>query len=720
MLDLPAVPTDHADRLRAWAPCSWCSSTRGRSASAAVHCASRCEEADKRRPVRVTDPTKASAPRRRQVVGCHHHQHQPMLRDLSIADLVVPGALLAARHAADRDAAIKEGHASGVLSLSILDDESTARVEGIKAYANVKRMATKKQRKRLHTRRKNQTRGRFQDAMRSILDPNAPSAIPLRELWISPEAIEMRTLSRQRIMDGYPYPIDPDSGGPLTGIMQAADAWDYLETLHDFFVGRVQELVEDRGSAEWLWWLRRLRGQFDDVNDMRSTGPYVQGVSEALAAGISKPSSPVPNQPTFTFPLTPEALLDLAWLGEMAIMTYQLHATMKRCAKGQQVVLIPGEVPQWEPDDDLDDAIEEYDSRTEREAANLMQSVGVATPKGTIDPQHVRIGGLVPHWYSFGVAKPPPFAKADPPPFLFEWIDLDAVAPLWDQNLLTEQHVALIAVLWAAFNIGTREPEHALRRMTAPLQWGYMVTPTNTFLIPALEEMCSWIPQGVGRAVEGCWLPGSAQEILDVLSHLHARIWPPLCGNPIHRADDYSVIDLIGASRRLFSTLLRPSDGAGVNVWSLHFEQNVRDLIDGTPWRPPDALRPLIGRTIKRADGSDLTNIDALAYRNGRLLLVSCKSIAFTVPALGGEFAVTRNIVEKIQAAASHWHDVIATLRDDRSLLPVEVPDDVLIDGCVAFPSVPFYTDAQWRRLVFGTVPYLVSLMELDAGLSDD
>ena len=69
------------------------------------------------------------------------------------------------------------------------------------------------------------------------------------------------------------------------------------------------------------------------------------------------------------------------------------------------------------------------------------------------------LGGLVPHWYGVGVELPPAFDKADPWPFLFSWIDLDTIGPLCEQVILTETHVALILLLWAAFNIGSREPD---------------------------------------------------------------------------------------------------------------------------------------------------------------------------------------------------------------------------------------------------------------------
>jgi hypothetical protein len=275
----------------------------------------------------------------------------------------------------------------------------------------------------------------------------------------------------------------------------------------------------------------------------------------------------------------------------------------------------------------------------------------------------------------------------------------------------------LILLLWASFNIGSREPEHLIRRMTAPFQWGYMVTPTDNFLTPALDEMCQWLTEGAGHALRACWHPQSAAEVLEVLRAIEPEVWPPLCGCPVHHADRHSVIDLVGASRRLFATLLRPADGADVNAWSAQFEHDVQSIIDESPWRPPDQLRPLIGRTVRRANGIALTDIDALGFNDGRMLVVSCKSIAFTVPALRGEFAVTRNITEKIDLAASEWGEVTRALRDDPTLLGAGVPHDVAIDGCVVFPSTPFYTDSRWRRCVFNLFPYLLSVSELSTCL---
>jgi hypothetical protein len=452
---------------------------------------------------------------------------------------------------------------------------------------------------------------------------------------------------------------------------------------------------------------------------MQSTEPYVQGLAEALAAGQSRPSTRAKSE-RFEFAFTEKTLHDLVWLSEMSEVMYHLHAVMKRCAKGEAVLLVPRDIPQWDPDKVLDDAIEDYDKRLERETANLFQAVGVAAPRAAEPgPENARIGGLAPYWFFAQTRKPPAFSKADPLPAHMKWIDLDRVQPLCEQNVLTKTHVALIALLWACMNIVAREPEHVQRRITAALQWGYILAPTETLLAPALDEMAGGMAQGAGAALAGCWIPGSGAELLQVLRRMKPEIRPPLSGNPIHEVDGVSVVDLVGASRRLFTTLVRPADGAEVNYWSEHFEQNTQSAIDATPWRPEGQWRTLIGRFLHRQDGSQLTNVDAVGYRSGRLLLVSCKSIARAVPALRGDFAITRNIVKKVHKAAREWETVTATVRADRSLLDVAVDRDVLIEGCVVFPSVPYFTDRKWHRTVFRRIPYLGSISELSAALAE-
>jgi hypothetical protein len=220
----------------------------------------------------------------------------------------------------------------------------------------------------------------------------------------------------------------------------------------------------------------------------------------------------------------------------------------------------------------------------------------------------VRIAGLVPNWFAFRVSHPRPFHKADPLPFMVSFIDLDSVLPLRDQALLTEEHVCLIALLWATFWIAMRDPEpdDVRRHITAPLQWGYMVTSTDTLLNPALDYVCELLRKNGGQALQGCWLPADAAEVLDVPAGIESEVWPPLCGCPVHDAGPASVIDLVGASRRL----LRRSSGPKTALPPTSGPPTLRRT-SGPFWRArPGAHRtdcaPLLVRTSIDVMGLDL------------------------------------------------------------------------------------------------------------------
>lgn len=582
-------------------------------------------------------------------------------------------------------------------------------------------MASRRQRKRRERRRRQGSTGETGPSWRDLLDPQAPSARVLRAAWASKESEELASEVLRKIEDAFPRLMDLETGKEFAGLVEASRAWEPLEFLHETIVARVRELVANHGSAEWLWFLRRLRGQFH-ANDLATTDPYVQALAEVLAVGDSRPSTPYPGVPRFAFPMDENMAYDLHWISQVALVVYRLHGTMKRCAKGQPVIFEPGEIPRAAPDPQLEAAIELYDRRTEGVSANLLQAVGVVGPDRWHIPEKegfARIGGLVPTWTFIPSRRARVIDKADPPPAFIQWVDLDQLPPLRTQDALTDEHVALMALLWACFNIATRDPEQMQRRMSTPLQWGYMVTPTEGFLMRALDEIVSWLPRAGGAALPVARLPARGVDIISVLGAIEPIVWPPLVGNPIHAAGDYSLVDLVGASYRLYTTLIRPVEGTVVNYWSQKFERDVQDLIDRTPWRPEGSVRDLIGHTIRRADGSDLTDIDAVGHHDGRLLLVSCKSIAFTLPAVRGEHGVTRNIVDKVHAAAEEWTAVVEALRADHSLLGSDIAAATRVDGCVVFPAVPFFTDPRWRGEVVRGLPYLSSSEELARALSD-
>jgi hypothetical protein len=237
---------------------------------------------------------------------------------------------------------------------------------------------------------------------KALLDRDAPSPELPRELFKTllcgvDDYYERRLAEELPTLDYTATGIAPDEE-------VAPDiAWPLLESLHERLVAATQHFAAHVGSAEWLWWLRRLRGQFH-INDLDTTDPYVQHLAEALAAGTPRPSTPVPDVPRFVFPLDPERLLDITWMRHAAIQLYRLHATMKRCAKGQRVQFRSGDLPYAVPDEVIEQAIDAYDRRAERVAGSLLSSVGLHLPAASAE--HVELGDTFGGVIPFGCGSP--------------------------------------------------------------------------------------------------------------------------------------------------------------------------------------------------------------------------------------------------------------------------------------------------------------------------
>ena len=85
-----------------------------------------------------------------------------------------------------------------------------------------------------------------------------------------------------------------------------------------------------------------------------------------------------------------------------------------------------------------------------------------------------------------------------------------------------------------------------------------------------------------------------------------------------------------------------------------------RQAIDESVWKPSAATRLL--RKPLRLGGAYLTDIDAVGERNGELLLVSCKWIAYTPQYDAGVYSVVRNASTTVVSAI----DTLERLLGDR------------------------------------------------------
>jgi hypothetical protein len=544
------------------------------------------------------------------------------------------------------------------------------------------------------------------------------SASWLREAFGGPESQELERMIARTVTGALPYIGDKNTEEPLAEVRADAEAWHLLKMIFDALSNRAMTLVESRGSAEWLWFLRRLRGQFN-INSWQTTDPYIQALAEAVSIGRSRPANPLLNTQTFAFDVTPQVLTDLHWLRQIAISLYRLDTTLKRCAKGEPVEFRGRSLPQAIVDHKLDRLISIYDKRRQDAEQNLTSAIGVDVG-GDLFPivhQHNRIGGLLPYWAFTGPTRRAPIVElADPTPAVMLWYDLDRATALEHASTWTVEHVALIALLWACLLIMTRDPDRTQQQIAAPIQWGYFLTHRENLLIPALNEVAGWLPEHRGAALHAAPLPSRGEDVIATLEGIEPSLRPPMCGNPVHNAGEVVVVDLVGASARFRATLLRVPDGKEVNYYSDQFEKDVQAIIDASPWQPQGEIRKLIRRKIRRG-GTPFTDIDAVAHQGNRLILIDCKSIAFTLAAMRGDYNAVLKLKKKVDEYAVKWQEKVGTINTERHLMPIPIAAKMKIGGCIVLPEVPYVTDTRWLARGLAGLRFVSSSGELASAL---
>lgn len=540
-----------------------------------------------------------------------------------------------------------------------------------------------------------------------------PEATALRELWDSFAKRKEFGEMESALLSGVAHISETELGAPLRGVLAGDEAYQALDTIHSELLALSEVTANSFGTAEWIYWLRRLRGQFAGLNTLSSTEPYLQHLAESLVTRSTRPSSALDDEERCRYRFTAETLEGLAVIHHLAGLIYELHSSMKRCAKGQLIRFTPGRLPKWEADTHLDSFIRAYDRRNLADDSGLFVALGV---RDYADPRampSLPIGGHVPLWHRGQLATDSQFTVSGPPPYLYGSVDFDSVGPLANGQVLDRTQVSLIILLWSCLLAAGEGYDTARNRLTAPFNWGYFLLHTEGTLSPAIDRTITEVHDSGGAAISTAWLPQSARDVLEELSLLTSEVRAPLPGCPVHQVGQSSLIDVVGASSRLVATLRRPKDGP-VKDWADRFEQDVQRAIDATPWCPTGDTRTLITKKLKRRDGSELTDIDAVAVRGNRLLLVSCKSSAHTPELARGSFAETRNARERAHKALHDWGERVQAVRDDPGILGLSFPRQMKIDGCVVFPTIPYFTDTAGNRRVFGRVPALLSVSELE------
>lgn len=250
------------------------------------------------------------------------------------------------------------------------------------------------------------------------------------------------------------------------------------------------------------------------------------------------------------------------------------------------------------------------------------------------------------------------------------------------------------------------------------LRYGYLFIDQESFL-GAIAQDWEAVCQDVLRGIPGARLPNLPTDLLDVLTTYQPTLWPLSHGPIIRRAGSSVWIDLIACTAVLESSLEFPIiDGDAGNARADHFEVTTRQMIDTTPWAPGPEVVQMIGKGIKREDGTILTDLDALGTNGLRLLLVSCKSMVYSGRYDSGDYLSVRNIRTTAEEGVRCWAEVAAYIRKHPKGLNYDFSQYTEIVPVVCTPTVVYVAAPDALGFVEPGLRAVCSLNELRTWLT--
>lgn len=193
---------------------------------------------------------------------------------------------------------------------------------------------------------------------------------------------------------------------------------------------------------------------------------------------------------------------------------------------------------------------------------------------------------------------------------------------------------------------------------------------------------------------------GDAEQVLADVASIDARPWPLARGPILRFAGAQTAIDVNAATYRLDELLTIPGTGGGglANARGPHFEQFVQEMIDRTAWAPKPPLRQLWQREL-RLNGEDITDVDALAVSGSTVLLVSCKSVPYSLEYDRGDYNTVRNVRTLVEDADVAWGKRVEMLRKEKRGDNYDFSGYELL-GVVCTPFVVFVKRPQARVII--------------------
>lgn len=470
------------------------------------------------------------------------------------------------------------------------------------------------------------------------------------------------------------------------GTIDPVAAGEIYQAIRLFVEDDVLNLAERHSPAAWLWYLRKLPLFFFDFEDSPASAYVTSDLAETMSAlaqthVLTDPESIKP----FRYKMDPQVMLDLLRLCGKIHVLRKTHQRIRTAGKEVKFRYIPGDFPVPFHTESQQRALCSYDQRSARGTLFALLATRTGTPimaPGTdtdaiVVPIKDFAGSLAitkEAFDNYGESFSPSLRlnrTAEhvqvPTKFTLYEMSLPHLKLFSTEHLDAAAHTEaaeLIILLRLARKMIHDNPIYGVDQAS---QNGYILDEAEL----VLERLGSSIDELVGFAhqlIPAAQVPANAQDFLDDLEAMTGSSWPWVHGPVIRRGADSLLIDFYSAWKRLEHTLSFKKDVPAPlpKQRGTHFEDQVQRMIDVSPWgNVPKKLRELRKRKhLKRADGTALTDIDAIGVLGDTVLIVECKSWIETADVFLGTHSFASNAALKLEVEVKKCRNVENYLRE--------------------------------------------------------
>jgi hypothetical protein len=533
---------------------------------------------------------------------------------------------------------------------------------------------------------------------------------------------------------------------------------DCIDAMEQIFAPHIQAY----SAMRWMYYLRRTPNPVFS-GDLHSTVANNRALAEIYAHRSERVEEAKWGQAGFEFPLDDSTLRHVARFAAFVIIMNDLQVDFRFANKGCEYAFNAERAPKWSPWGTKAASLLTFKAKSPADAISLPRRVDsdeIVAAARIYDQRHNLRGTFLGHALTRVGLADTTDAKKKPPEYrtLREVIWTLTEETLFSPQKLLEGHLqadmveegmkALVRFgptgieldalfdlyrlpAMAAINIddgavlnlitlflGGRLLE--VRRFAAlrVMELGYFVVDPAEWDGLANEEYAS-VCDRIRTALPQLNAPATFELFSAVCHAYRGSAWPIVHGNPVRTTRNYVCIDMWAASMGFITALQFPKvQGKVANERATWFEDVVQELIDTTPWTAPEVRS--LRQTPLILGGKTLTDIDAIGTRGSDLLIVSCKSIPYTMDYDRGVYNTIRNAETTVVNAVAHWKGIVETLDSTRVGDNYNLSGFNRIIGVVCTPFAVYTKSAEALSTTTDSLRWASSLDELAHFLRTD